>query len=86
MNTTPTGTQVSYIEFINRFIEAQDNFPSVEVLANHFGVAINSAFQNLTALRKKGYIELCRDLKKYRRTSAFKAFVQAHNNELGVAA
>ena len=75
MNVTPTSTQIAYMEHINDFIEAQDNFPSIEVLANHFGVAVNSAFQNVTTLRKKGYIEMCKDLKRYRRTSAFKAFI-----------
>tara|TARA_A200000113_G_scaffold191743_2_gene180651 strand:- start:835 stop:1086 length:252 start_codon:yes stop_codon:yes gene_type:complete len=75
MNATPTSTQIAYIEYINQFIETQDNFPSIEVLANHFGVAVNSAFQNVTALRKKGYIEMCKDLKRYRRTNAFKSFM-----------
>lgn len=87
MNTTPTSTQANYIEYINQFIEAQDNFPSIEVLAKHFGVAVNSAFQNVTALRKKGYIEMCQDLKRYRRTSAFKAFMATRNSAIsGVAA
>lgn len=75
MNPAPTGRQASYMEFINNFIKENDNFPTFEVIAEHFGVAPNSVSGHLLALKKKGYIDFCPNMASYRRTNAFKSFM-----------
>lgn len=81
-NIEPTGKQIEYMNFINKFIDQQDNFPSIEVMADFFGVCVNSAMDHVKALEKKGYIEKCQDVKKYRRTSAFKVFMSVRPERL----
>lgn len=74
-NPLPTGKQIEYMNFIDKFIEEQDNYPSIAIIADHFGVYQNCAMGRLKALEKKGYLEMCLNMRKYRRTSVFKAFM-----------
>tara|TARA_B100001063_G_scaffold244727_1_gene278313 strand:- start:231 stop:485 length:255 start_codon:yes stop_codon:yes gene_type:complete len=74
-NPLPTGKQIEYMNFIDKFIEEQDNFPSITIIGEHFGVNPNCAMDHLKALKKKGYVEMCEKMQKYRRTSGFKSFM-----------
>ena len=75
MNPVLTDKQISYMDFIQKFITENDNFPTFEVIAEHFGVNPNSVSGHLLALRKKGYLDMCPNMASYRRTNAFKSFM-----------
>lgn len=74
-NPLPTGKQIEYMNFIDKFIAENDNFPSITIIGEHFGVNPNCAMDHLKALKKKGYVEMCENMQKYRRTSVFKSFM-----------
>ena len=76
MNPTLTDKQVNYMNFINEFILENDNFPSFEVMAKHFKVNPGAAMSHLRLLEKKGYLEPCKNIQKYRRTNAFKSVME----------
>jgi repressor LexA len=75
MNPVLTDKQISYMDFIQKFITENDNFPTFEVIAEHFGVKANSVAGHLLALRKKGYLDMCPNMASYRRTNIFKSFM-----------
>ena len=75
MTPALTDKQISYMDFIHKFIAENDNSPTFEVIAEHFGVAPNSVSGHLLALKRKGYIEFCPNMVSYRRTSVFKSFM-----------
>ena len=81
-NIEPTGKQIEYMNFIDKFIAENDNFPSITIIGEKFGVNPNCAMDHVKALEKKGYIEKCQDVKKYRRTSAFKVFMSVRSERL----
>lgn len=88
MNSFPlTQKQIRYMTFIHDFIEMEDNFPSLSVLSEAFKVNANCCSDHLRALEKKGYIEKCFRIDKYRRTASFKTFmcIQSKNNESNAA-
>ena len=75
MNQALTDKQISYMDFIQKFITENDNFPTFEVIAEHFGVNPNSVAGHLLALKKKGYLDMCPNMASYRRTNIFKSFM-----------
>ena len=81
-NVEPTGKQISYMNFIDKFIAENDNFPSITIIGEKFGVNPNCAMDHLKALKKKGYLEMCEKMQKYRRTSAFKVFMSVRPERL----
>jgi len=82
MSPALTDKQISYMDFIHKFIEQNDNFPTFEVLAEHFGVNPNSVSGHLLALKRKGYIEYCPKMASYRRTNVFKSFMAIRERDI----
>jgi repressor LexA len=75
MDFALTDRQITYMDFIQKFIEQNDNFPTFEVIAEHFGVKPNSVAGHLLALKRKGYLDMCPKMASYRRTNIFKSFM-----------
>ena len=53
-----TAKQLLILQFMHSFYSAQDQLPSMQWVADHFGwKSINVAFEQCGAITKKGYLE-----------------------------
>lgn len=58
MSTALTEKQAAVLEYLREFQAANDNMPTDRTIAKRFGWAsVNSAFEQLRALERKGCIE-----------------------------
>lgn len=58
MSTDLTEKQAALLAYMREFEAANDNMPTIQTIAAHFGWAsTNSAFEQMRALEKKGRIE-----------------------------
>lgn len=71
----PTQTQWEYMMFIESRISATDNFPTIQVMANRFGVTHNAVNTNLRLMKKKGLLEQVPDSQSLMRTHKFKQLI-----------
>lgn len=70
-----TEKQTAGLSFCGKFFAANDQLPTSQAMADHFGwSSTNAAFEMMEALCRKGYLER-NTLGKFRFTAKGKAFI-----------
>lgn len=51
-----TGIQQGYLRFMFKFLMENDQMPTIQIMADHYGVRLNAVYESLRSLEKKGYL------------------------------
>lgn len=51
--------------FIRQFIDEYDNFPTIEIIADHFKLSMGGAVKRINTLIEKGHVVRLRNIRRY---------------------
>lgn len=59
--------------FIRQFIDEYDNFPTIEIIADHFNLSMGGAVKRINTLIEKGHVVRLRNIRRYALARKLKA-------------